>query len=395
MKKNRHEKPDIDVDRVAYLISGYIRQTLTVKEHDELDEWVLADDKNMLRFEELTDEKHLEANLAWMDQVKSKEQFDKLNREGKFEKPVRRIYKVWLAAASILLIIGIILFYQFRHHRTGVKNELAMNDSTKLQPGGNRAILLLTDGKVIDLTTAKNGLLPNSEGSHVSKLADGEIVYDEADPVKGLFSIHTLSTPVGGQYQVKLPDGTKVWLNAATKITYPTHFASSSRSIDLSGEAYFEVAKDKERPFKVSIGGAEVEVLGTHFNINAYIDEPFMNVTLIEGSVKVSNIKGSKVLSPGKQAQFKGDEIQVIPADTSEAIAWKSNEFKFVNAPIDVIMRQVKRWYDAEVVSDGKVDYHFNATIDRNEPVTKLLHYLEETGHVHFKIEGRKIIVMK
>jgi ferric-dicitrate binding protein FerR (iron transport regulator) len=165
--------------------------------------------------------------------------------------------------------------------------------------------------------------------------------------------------------------------------------------VQLSGEGYFEVVKNSSKPFKVIAADVNVEVLGTHFNINAYSDEPALTTTLLEGSVRVSKGSDFKLLTLGQQSAVINNDIKISNVDTSNVVAWKNNEFKFTDAPIETVMRQVKRWYGAEIVYQDKVSHHFNATVDRTEPIDKLLHYLEGTGQVHFKLENKKIIVMK
>lgn len=221
------------------------------------------------------------------------------------------------------------------------------------------------------------------------------MVYEDDTIVQTASVMHTLTTPVGGQYQVTLPDGTKVWLNASSMLKYPSRFTGNDRTVELSGEGYFEVAKNISKPFKVVANDVNVEVLGTHFNINAYSDEPSLMTTLLEGSVKVSKGNDFKMLIPGQQSAVINDQIRISNVDTSNIVAWKNNEFKFTDAPIETVMRQVKRWYGAEIIYQDKVTHHFNATVDRTESIDKLLHYLEGTGQVHFKLDNKKIIVMK
>jgi len=396
-----NESPYSDMDkeayRIAYLIAGYIRNTLTQNEHQELDEWVNANDHNMKLFEDLTDERNIEANLAMMDKVQSEKSFKQLQESGAFKKTAKRfkIRRVWIAAASVVILIGAFLIYRYSGKSPGRNNDLSMTDSTTLKPGGNRATLTLANGAVIDLTTAKNGLIQDGKDSHVSKLRDGELVYEESDSSNGSLAMHTLSIPVGGQYQLKLPDGTMVWLNAKSSIRYPVAFSGKERRVFVTGETFFEVAKDKTKPFRVVADDVTIEAVGTQFNVNAYSNEPFIATTLVEGSVLVTKGTIENILKPGQQAQLGSDNFQITNADISDVIAWKNDQFKFTKTPIDAIMRQIERWYDADVVYQDSVNLHMNATIDRNVPVTRLLRLLEETNQVHFKIDGKKIIVMK
>jgi ferric-dicitrate binding protein FerR (iron transport regulator) len=397
MKENPYANMDKGAYRIAYLVAGYIRGTITEKEHDELNDWVNASDHNMQLFEELTDEKNLEANLAWMDKVQSEQSYQALQEKGAFDIPRKkfRLNPVWIAAASVVLVLGIFFIYRYTDKGNN-NNAVAVSDTIQLQPGGNRATLTLADGSVIDLTTAKNGSIDFGEGSHVNKPADGELVYDVNGSSVEVPAIHTLSTPVGGQFQVTLPDGSKVWLNAATILKYPSRFASNERSVEVNGEAYFEVAKNEKLPFRVVLSdSSNVTVLGTHFNVMSYNTEPEREVTLLEGSISVSKSNNVKKLEPGTQARIKENEItKRTGIDTEEIVGWKNGLFVFHDASIESIMHQIERWYDAKVVYQGEIKQLFNATILRSEPLTKLLRLLELNGYVHFKIENKTIYVL-
>jgi len=382
-----------DAQRIAYLVAGYIRKTITEAEHDELDDWISASDHNLQLFEELTDEDNIAANLAWMDGVDSEASYKKLVERGAFKLQRKvRFNKVWLVAASILLLIAAFIFYKYT--AKGKKPRDKEDTVQVIQPGSNKATLTLGDGTKVDLNGLRVGVIENPDNITIHKTDNGTLYYEE-NGKPGNFVQHTLSTPVGGQYKVTLPDGTNVWLNAASSLRYPSRFNDSERVVTLTGEAYFEVAKDAKKSFYVFVDDLAVEVHGTHFNVNGYIDEPSVVTTLLEGSVEVLKNESSKILSPGEQVTVRGNRFTVANADTAAVVAWKNKIFKFVNAPIDVVMRQVQRWYNAEVIYQDNVTGHFNATLDRSEPIEKLLHYLEATGQVHFKIKNDKIIIMK
>lgn len=398
MKQNPYSDMDQPAYRIAYLIAGFIRNTITEKEHDELDDWVNESDDNMRLFEELTDERNLEANLAWMDKVQTEKSYQALQEQGAFDIPRRRfqLSPVWIAAASVIIIVGVFIIYRFAGNSNTNNNNMAVSDTTQLKPGGNRATLTLANGTVIDLTSVNNGILTTGEGSHVNKPADGELVYDAGISPIEIPSIHTLSTPVGGQYQVTLPDGTKVWLNAATQLKYPSKFASNERKVEIDGEAYFEVAKNDKQPFRVVLqDGSTVTVLGTHFNVMSYNNESEKEITLLEGKVVVEKNNNVENLEPGTQAIVKTDAItKRTGIDTEEITAWKNGFFVFHDATIESIMKQVERWYDAKVVYKGEIKQQFNATISRNESLSKLLRLLELNGYVHFKTENNTIYVL-
>jgi transmembrane sensor len=397
MNENPYSNMDKEAYRIAFLIAGYIRNTLTDKEHQELDGWVNASDHNMKLFEDLTDERNIESNLAWMDKVQSEKSFKELQKSGAFQKSTRKnkMNPVWIAAASIVLLTTIFLVYRYVSADRSDTNRTVTLETPALQPGGNRATLTLADGAVIDLTTVKNGSILNKQGSHVNKPADGELVYEGNGSLEAP-TIHTLSTPVGGQYQIILSDGTKVWLNAATTLKYPSHFTSSERKVELTGEAYFEVAKNEKQPFYVFLPDSSgVKVLGTHFNVASYNNENEKRVTLLEGSVLVTTKSYTTKLEPGSQAHITDNLITKNDnVDTEEVVGWKNGLFVFHDASIETIMRQVERWYDAKVIFKGEIRQQFNATILRREPLSKLLHLLELNGYVHFKIENKTIYVL-
>ncbi len=396
-----NENPNSDLDkeayRVAYLIAGYIRNTLTDQEHRELDDWVNTSDQNMHLFEDLTDEQNIETNLAMMDKVQTDQSFKQLQEAGAFDIPKRRKRIAWVAAASIILIAGIFAVYRFAGNNTGNNpGILATNDTTMLKPGGNRATLELSDGTIVDLTSLKNGTIQDGEGSHVSKPVDGELVYETAALNDSGTKLHTLSTPVGGQYQVTLQDGTKVWLNAATVLKYPSQFQGNERIVELEGEAFFEVARNDKQPFRVILkDSATVTVLGTQFNVMAYQNEAARDITLVEGKVSVRKEDKTEDLNPGMQARVVGSTISKLTGvDTEEVTGWKNGLFVFHDASIESIMKQVERWYDAKVIYKGDIKHQFNATILRSEPLSKLLHLLELNGYVKFKIENKTIHVL-
>ena len=385
--------------RIAYLIAGYIRHTLTETEHDELDDWVEASDDNMLLFEELTDENNIEANLEWMDKVSTEKMLQATKEKIQFnpEQKAKRTSNRWVysIAASVILLIAAFAIYKIINKEKNESMPVAKASKADVQPGGNKATLTLSDGSVIDLNKVEKGLLKNDNGASINKPAEGEIVYTDNRNTNAV-SYNVLSTPNGGQYKVELPDGSWVWLNAASSLNYPTVFAGTERTVMLKGEAYFEVAKNKSKPFKVKLeDSSEVKVLGTHFNVMAYENEKSKNVTLLEGSVLITKSNEKQVLKPGQQGEITSDKIVVNAADIDEVVGWKNGEFVFHDADIQSIMRQVARWYDVGIKYETANNQHFNATISRKEPVLRLLHILEETGQIHFKIENKTIYVLR
>jgi transmembrane sensor len=208
-------------------------------------------------------------------------------------------------------------------------------------------------------------------------------------------SYHTLTIPRKGRYRLVLSDGTIVWLNAASSIRFPAQFPATERKVYVTGETYFEVAKDARKPFRVVTGNVEVEAVGTAFNVNAYPEEPAIATSLIEGQVLVRSGATENLLQPGQQALVNATGFSIVPASLKEVAGWKNDEFVFVNTPLSVLLRQVQRWYDAEVQFKEPVEVHLNARISRSVPLSSLLRILEGTGHVHFEVKGQTIYVSK
>jgi ferric-dicitrate binding protein FerR (iron transport regulator) len=308
------------------------------------------------------------------------------------------LWKRISAAAAVLIIIATGLYFgPFSPGKTDQPQDQLVND---VSPGGNKAILTLADGRKIALDDADKGQLAEQSGIKVSKTADGQLTYDvSGSDVRALkINYNIIETPVGGQYQIILPDGSKVWLNSTSSLRFPTAFTQSQRTVELKGEAYFEI-KHSKTPFLVKTNNQEVEVLGTHFNISNYPDEAYTKTTLLEGSVKVRVSKGtaSKILLPGQQAAQQSDRIQVKPVDAEAAIAWKNGLFIFDDESLEAIMRSVARWYGIEVIYEKDVNRNllFGGSVSRYDNVSKVIDKLELTGGVHFKIDGRRITVMK
>jgi ferric-dicitrate binding protein FerR (iron transport regulator) len=313
----------------------------------------------------------------------------------------RKVRMIWAAASLLIVFAGISLFYLLRKPAGDklaiVKNQSSFKFKNDVSPGSSGAILRLADGSSIVLDSAADGNLTQQGNMTVVKNG-GSLNYIQGDE-KGERAIpyNTIETPRGRQYQLALEDGTKVWLNAASSIRFPVIFEGNERKVEIIGEAYFEVAKNKEKPFRVAVNGTTVEVLGTHFNINSYADETTINTTLLEGSVKIIKGDNQETLSPGQQAQVdeKGEIRMAKSVNISEVMAWKDNYFSFNNTDIKKLMRQLSRWYDVEIVFKGenKEPVTFNGDISRTVNLSTVLKMLELTGEVNFSIDGKKIII--
>jgi len=302
------------------------------------------------------------------------------------------------AALVFLSLSGGLFFYIKPQKQISAPVKIVKND---LLPGGNKAILTLANGSKLNLTSVRNGVLAKQGITAIDKQEEGRVVYqantgEEQDAATTSATLYnTITTPKGGQYQVTLPDGTKAWLNAASSIRFPTEFTGNERTVEISGEVYFEVVKNKQKPFTVSCANQKITVLGTHFNVNAYADEGAIKTTLLEGSVKLSSSSDAVTLKPGQQAQlFEGKKLVVTnEVDIDEVVAWKNGLFQFDKADIRTIMNQIARWYDVEITFTGKLTAdHYRGKVSRNVNASKVLRILELSG-MHFIIEGRKIIV--
>ncbi|TCC97171.1 FecR family protein [Pedobacter hiemivivus] len=325
--------------------------------------------------------------------------------EAKWKPKTTRLWPriVAIAAAVAFIILGV-YFFNYRNDKHLDIDNLVMQG---VGPGKNGATLTLADGKKILLSDAVKGQLANEAGVSISKTEDGQVVYKVVGVrANEAGKNNTMTTARGEQWVLELPDGTRVWLNSASSLTYPAFFAKTgSRKVELTGEAYFAVAKDKLHQFIVKTKGQDVEVLGTHFNINAYPEEESVKTTLFEGRVKVSPFytqgealsEGEKatVLKPGEQSVLANNTIKVLPANTEQALAWKNGYFMFENENIKSIMREVSRWYDVDVIYQGNVEQKtIEGTVSKFKNVSTVLEMLESTKVVKFKINGKQIVVM-
>jgi ferric-dicitrate binding protein FerR (iron transport regulator) len=309
----------------------------------------------------------------------------------------RPYWKIAVSVAALLILVSGTYFWLQK--KPAKEKNLALvpvnRQFTDKDPGGDKAVLTLADGKKLVLDTAKNGTLA-LQGNTMVINQDGVLSYN-TEPKLGIKPesfLNTISTPRGGQYGLVLPDGTRVWLNASSSLQFPTDFTTRQRNVVMTGEAYFEVAHNPARPFIVKVNGMEVEVLGTHFNINAYSNEDLMRTTLLQGKVKIRNAGGVSFLLPGQQAQASTSAIKIIPADGADAIAWKNGYFSFQHSNLASVMRQLERWYDVDVSYEGKIpEKSITGQVSRSVKLSQVVRMIELTGNVQFLSEGKKIIV--
>jgi len=387
-------------ENIIILIEKYQAGTATPDEKNRLNEWYHS--VNDSEAELITDKTEQQLGEGILNRL-----FETIRREEESlpAKPRRR----WQLPAAAILLLLLAAGTYFIFSARSPKQDMAGAGNNKQQPkadivpGGNKAVLILADGSAVILDSASNGMISQQGDARVVKLENGQLAYavnGKQLTEKDEAYCNTISTPRDGPYQVTLSDGTKVWLNAASSIRFPVLFAGKERKVEITGEAYFEVAKNKDLPFKVKAASSEIEVLGTHFNVNAYEDEAAVKTTLLEGLVKISvpapgASPSPKFLQPGQQSAIsKQGEIRVINnADTDEALAWKNGRFQFKSSDLKSILRQISRWYDVDIIYKGNVDLHFTGQLTRNENVSNVFEKLALTGEVKFKIEGRTVIV--
>lgn len=366
-----------NASRTGYLIAGFITNTLSIEEREELDEWVIASEENMQLFEDLTDDRNVEDTIRWIALRDTEAKLRETKSKLKFRQK-KKTLTMWhyAAAASVILLVGFFVF------RLLGPRDILPNEETEMladiSPGAPAAELRLSGGRVIKLSEVSDTTIADIT------IRSGEIIYGDVTDT----AMHEIAIPRKGFFKLVLPDGTRVWLNSESSIRYPGAFHTNTREVVVHGETYFEVAKDPAKPFIVKSANRSIRAIGTAFNINSF-DE---TVTLTEGIIEVEEALSKIRMKAGQQLLRNGT---VRAVDVNPVIAWTTNQFKFRNAKLEEIMPALERWYDCEVRYEDKVGFHFNATIDRSVPVSRVLELLEGTEHVHFKIEKNVITVKK
>jgi transmembrane sensor len=320
--------------------------------------------------------------------------------ENKQSSPIISIFrKKWLRyAAAIVILLGTGLYFLATPKQTiQEKPAIAKLPVADIEPGKQGAVLTLVDGSKMVLDSLGNGIVATQNGTKVL-LQNGQLVYEAGNPAEAIVGYNTMATPKGRQFQLSLPDGSKVWLNAASSIKYPTIFTGNERKVEVTGEAYFEVVKNPSSPFRVKINEeTEIEVLGTHFNVNSYKNEESINTTLLEGSVLVKNGTGKLVLKQGQQARVaENEKIKLVEdVDVEKVMAWKNGVFNFQDATLEEVMRQLERWYDIEIVYEKNIPkLEFYGKMGKDLSLQTVLRGLEKSN-VHFRIEeGNRLVVL-
>lgn len=403
----------MDTNRIDHLFSRYFDAGCSEEERREFLQLVAqGEDDETLR--ELLERKlQLYAPDRQLDQLSADALFANIMQQADANAPEpakivhmnkRSAPYKWLVGTAVaILFIGMQVWLWYRPSTPAIdysqSDVFISKESPKVAPGGNVATLTLDDGRVITLDANGNGLIASQGTTKIVKQDNGELSY-EADKNASVAQLqfNTLSTPNGGQFKINLPDGSKVWLNAASSITYPTVFAGKTRKVTIKGEAYFEVQKNTAQPFIVQSNNMEVEVLGTHFNMNSYDDEPITRTTLVEGSVRVKTLPDQQhreTLKPGQQAQLEQstNTLKVRDADIESVTAWKNGYFNFDGAPVKEVMRQISRWYNVDIQMEGTMARHFRGSVLRSASLDEVMHMLSLTGEFNYKIEGRTVII--
>ncbi len=398
----------MSTERIEYLVELFFSNNITERQKEELSTWVSTlDDSQIQTLLEKAWQNHVpdtripedisEKIISTFIEEKSRK------REKKAKAPVIKLrppnswWKVAGVAACLCAMIIAILVIQGRPKKIALVKALpgkAVSDDVK--PGGHTAVLTLADGTRILLDSTSNGFVSMQGNTKVMKQQGGVIAYNKENSGRTELSYNTMSTPAGGMYQLILSDGTKAWLNASSSIHFPIEFTTKERRVSITGEVYFEVAKNAGKPFIVTVNKlAEVKVLGTHFNLNAYDNENEIKTTLLEGSISISKGTNSETLTAGQQAQINknGSIKKLNDVDLEEAVAWKNGKFIFNGTELQEVLRQAARWYNLEVVYEGKIpDDKFSGQVSRSVSLSNLLKWMQ-WSEVYFKLEGRKLII--
>lgn len=383
--------PDLNPDLLKQLAKKWLDGSITAQELSLLDQWYNQGSPEEINWDSADrNEQELKARL-----------YDKVQLELNLAASEVSVlhspdggYPLWkkLVAAAAVALIAVSVYF-FNLSRYPEREPRYAND---IAPGNSAATLTLANGKKIRLDAAASGVLAREAGISITKTADGQLVYELKEATADAHKMNTLTTAKGETYILILPDKTKVWMNAASTITYAANLIDGGlRSVNLAGEAYFEVAKDKKHPFIVKTAKQEVQVLGTHFNVSSYADESVTKTTLLEGIVRVAAGGKNSTLRPNQQSIVTGNAIEIKEVNAAGAVAWKDGKFRFSNEPLETIMKQLARWYNVEVIYDRESlkAEKFGGFIDRDNNISAVLKMLERTEEVRFKIDGKKITV--
>ncbi|WP_342328008.1 FecR domain-containing protein [Pedobacter sp. FW305-3-2-15-E-R2A2] len=380
----------------SLLIQKYINGTASPEEREQLLNWYRSQQPETVEWPSATETEEKQVYDRMLSKIDQH-----IDASSLPSRPLSKWY--YIAAAAAIFMVGSFATVLYLDKAAPEKIQV-LTYKNDVKPGGNKAILKLADGSELVLDGATTATFAHQQGLNIARISDGQLAFDKQPEAtqtdSGAPKYNTISTPKGGQYRIILPDGTKVWLNAISSIRFPSYFSAGERRVEITGEAYFEVSKNKQMPFRVISGQQALEVLGTKFNINAYTNEPQINTTLAEGSIRLNRINASEssIVKPGEQAQLKTGNsklgAKIVAADLDEVLAWKNDAFVFNDMPITEIMQQIERWYDVELVYSGaKPDLRFTGIIPRNSNLSTFLKVLEGSGGLKFGIEHKKVFI--
>jgi len=396
------------VNRIAQLLRKHLDGSASEAETRELNDWKDQSAANTQLYNEWMDPATRESKLleymsidaqaaaegqVWRDNL-PQEVTDRF--QGRTFRVISLRKILYVAAAVVFIVLLSVKYLVHRPEKLNATSVPVIAKNDVPAPIGSKTTLTLSNGAKIVLDNVREGILSRQGNADIIKSKDGQLVYEAAQQGSSVqLSYNTLTTAIGGQSQLLLADGTKVWLNSASSITYPTSFSGKDRAVKITGQAYFEIAKDKSKPFVVTAQDMNVEVLGTHFDINGYGDERTIKTTLLEGSVKVVSGGRMMLLKPGQQTQVSNDgKLNLIDKiDTEIATAWLNGKFAFEDENISLILKQLARWYDLEISYDGtQPNIQLTASVSKRSSLSAVLKVLEISG-VHFRLEGKKLIV--
>jgi len=404
------------MDRIKYLLLLVLREEASPAEQAELEAWAAEDPANRELMQDLQDPAKVAEALATLDSLHRQEAWAKVESYADAHRPAavvtldtdrpgrRKTIFRWTVAAAFLALLGTGAWWVIRNQKVGTPAIVATKPADVPAPTGSRATLTLGSGQQIILDSASSGAVVQQGNAQVVKGVGGQLSYRIENVTNHELIYNTLTNPRGSQVvALTLGDGTRVWLNAESSIRYPVVFTGSDRTVEMTGEAYFEVAKNARQPFSVEEKGMTIAVLGTRFNVNGYDDEPFSKTTLVEGKIKVDYEKVGALLEPGTQAAvFRGPNpgnqipaIKVGPADVARALSWKNGLFAFSDADLPTVMRQLSRWYNVDVKYEGEIPkdkYQFNGKIGKTLTLDQVLKILTKT-QVHYSIEGNQLTI--
>jgi len=391
---------------IASLILADMQDKLSTDERQELNTWLQEHGDNYLLYEELMDEEKLGNDLYQLHTYDHNQAYERLaQRIFSNEVTGKRVYfRIWwyMVAAVLLLVAGGITYYSLNKTEKPIPRSVivAQKKSPGTPPDSKKAVLILADGSTIPLNEMNNGNIAQQGNVIIHKNKNGQLLYKLSGATANTNGSNLLRTPRGGEYQVTLDDGTRIWLNSASTLQFPVHFNANERRVVLTGEAYFEVASSitpqtgQKKSFIVSVDNMEVQAIGTSFNISAYKEDNRSQTTVVEGLVKVNRNNKSNLLSPGKKLVASDTAVTIEEADVKQEIAWKNGEFVFRNTSLIMVMNELTRWYDMDVVYEpGVPSLHFSGEVERESDITRVLQMLEYTGGVTFTIANRIITV--